>query len=75
MSNGKENWKIKQDSGVADKDISVLFAIDTHCEIKRKLIISVKDLANCSELSRQINESNNCECDCVRSCNVPWEGS
>jgi hypothetical protein len=44
VSNGKKNWKIKQESGVVEKDISVLFAIDTHCEIKRMLIISVERL-------------------------------
>jgi hypothetical protein len=30
---GKKNWKIKQYSGVVDKEISVLLVIDTHCEI------------------------------------------
>jgi hypothetical protein len=29
----KKNWKIKQDSCVADKEISVLFVIDAHWEI------------------------------------------
>jgi len=31
---GKNKWKIKQDLGVADKDISVVLVINTHCEIK-----------------------------------------
>jgi hypothetical protein len=30
---GKNSWKIKQDLCVLDKDISVLFVIDTHWEI------------------------------------------
>jgi hypothetical protein len=30
---GKNNWKIKQDSCVVDKVISILFIIDTHWEI------------------------------------------
>ena len=32
---GKKNWKIKQDSGVVDKDISVLFVIDIKREIRK----------------------------------------
>jgi hypothetical protein len=32
---GKKNWKTKQDWGVVDKEISVLFVIDTGCEINR----------------------------------------
>ena len=32
-SDDKKNWKIKQDSCVVDKEISVVFIIDTHCEI------------------------------------------
>ena len=35
MSDGKMNWKIKQDSGLVDKDISVLVVIDTNCEIRK----------------------------------------
>ena len=46
------NWKIKQDSGAGGTEISAFFVIDTHCEIiRKKLIISVKDLVNCPRLS------------------------
>ena len=34
-SDGKKNWKIKQDSRVVDKEISALFVIDTRCEIRK----------------------------------------
>jgi len=32
---GKKNWKIKQDSGVVDEDILVLFLIDINREIRK----------------------------------------
>ena len=32
-SDGKKNWKNKQDLRVVKKEISVLFVIDTHWEI------------------------------------------
>jgi hypothetical protein len=50
----ERNWKIKQHSGAGGREISVFFVVDTHCEIIIiiiKLIISVKDLANCPQLS------------------------
>ena len=30
---GEKNWKMKKDSRVVDKEISMLFVIDTHWEI------------------------------------------
>jgi hypothetical protein len=33
-SDGKKNWKITHDSRMVDKEISVLFVTDTHCEIR-----------------------------------------
>ena len=50
-SDGKLNWKIKHDSGAGSREISAFFVIDTLCEIIKKLIINVKDLANCPQLS------------------------
>jgi len=35
VSNGKNNWKIPYGSEVVDKEISVLFVIDTDCELKK----------------------------------------
>ena len=32
---GGKKLKIKQDLGVADKEISVMFVINTHCEMKK----------------------------------------
>jgi len=34
-SDGKKNWKIKQDSRVVDKEIPSLFVVDTNCEIRK----------------------------------------
>jgi hypothetical protein len=32
---GKQNWKMKQASGVVEKEISAMFVIDTHCETRK----------------------------------------
>jgi hypothetical protein len=34
-SDGKKNWKMKRESEVVDKEIAVLFVIDTNCEIRK----------------------------------------
>ena len=36
-SDGKNDWKIQHGSGVVDKEISVLFVMDTDCELKKKV--------------------------------------